>query len=70
MTSSCARKGLGGTQEEFLHRKVCQALEWVVQGSSRVAIPGSVKEPTGHGTSCYGLAHIVVFSERLDLMVL
>lgn len=43
MTSSCARKGLGGTQEEFLHRKVCQALEWVVQGSSRVAILGVLK---------------------------
>lgn len=55
---------------EFLHRKHYQALEWALKRSSRVTIPGSVKEPTGHCTCGYGLVHIVVFSKRLDLMIL
>ena len=32
-----------------------QALEWPAQGSSRVAIPGSVRETSGCGATRHGL---------------
>lgn len=33
-------------------------------------IPGIVQETVGHGTQCSGLIDKVVFSPRLDMMIL
>lgn len=46
-------------QEEFLHRKDIQGLEWAAQA---VTIPGTVLEITG----CYGSVDMVVQSKVLE----
>lgn len=40
------------------------------QGGGEVTIPGIVQETNGRGTQCTGLIDKVVFSPRLDIMIL
>lgn len=49
-----------GHQEEFPHRKGCEAVEGAAQGVSGVPTLGSSQEMTGHGIKCSGLVDKVV----------
>lgn len=40
------------------------------QGGGEVTIPGTVQETNGRGTQCTGLIDKLVFSPRLDMMIL
>lgn len=68
IASTCVR-GQVGHQEQFFHCKGGQALQQAAQGVGGVAVPGSVQKMTGHGTQCYSLVGVVVFGQRLDLMI-
>lgn len=65
----CTRKGL---EKKFLHRRGCQALEWVAQGSGGATIPGSVQSTYRCGTWGHGLIVnlVMVLDLWLDLMIL
>ncbi|RMC21348.1 hypothetical protein DUI87_02210 [Hirundo rustica rustica] len=59
-----------GQQEECLHGKGGEALEGAAQRGGGVPSLEVFKEMTACGTQCYCLFDMIVFGQRLDLMIL
>lgn len=55
-------------RKKFFTERV-QALEWGVQESGAVTIPGSVQKMNRCGATLCGLVSMVAFSKRLDFII-
>lgn len=55
MASNCTRDVLDQLSGRFSHAESNQALEWAVQVSGGVSIPGGTSEMCGHSAKGHGL---------------